>query len=125
MSLLWCTATFAQVVLDHAEEFLKEMNSKVIANKLKAVKLISETVENGILQSEDEEEANAHLLQHLKQDADEETVKEIFRIASETTGNGKMSTFATGVLRKLQRGLYGVCTFSFCCCVVQMDSPDE
>lgn len=106
MSLLWCTATFAQVVLDHAEEFLKEMNSKVIANKLKAVKLISETVENGILQSEDEEEANAHLLQHLKQDADEETVKEIFRIASETTGNGKMSTFATGVLRKLQRGLY-------------------
>ena len=106
MSLLSCTATFTQVVLDHAEEFLKEMNSKVIANKLKAVKLISETVENGILQSEDEEEANAHLLQHLKQDADEETVKEIFRIASETTDNSKMSAFAAGVLRKLQRGLY-------------------
>ena len=103
---MWCTATFAQVVLDHAEEFLKEMNSKVIANKLKALKLISETVEKDILQSENEEEANVHLLQHLKQDADEKTVTEIFRIASKTAGNGKMSVFAAGVLRKLERGLY-------------------
>ena len=106
LSLLSCTATFAQVVLDHAEEFLKEMNSKVIANKLKALKLISETVEKDILQSKDTEEANVHLLQHLKQDADEKTVTEIFRIASETAGNGKMSAFAAGILQKLQRGLY-------------------
>jgi len=98
-------ATFAQVLLDHAEEFLKEMNSKEIANKLKAVKLISETVEKDILQS-DNKEANVHLLQHLKRDADEKTVTEIFRIASKTADNGKMSVFAAGVLRKLERGLY-------------------
>ena len=82
------------------------MNSKVIAKKLKALKLVSETVEKDIFQSKNMEEANAHLLQHLKQVRDEKTVTEIFRIASEIAGNGKMSAFAAGVLQKLQRGLY-------------------
>ena len=34
-----------------------------------------------ILQSKSREEANAHLLNHLKEDADEESVRKVFRIA--------------------------------------------
>ena len=99
-------ATFVQVVKDHAEEFLKEMNSEVIARQLKSLGIIPETVESNILQSKDKEEANAHLLNHLKEDADEETVREVFKIASEKASYRKMNTFAAGMLRKLQRGVY-------------------
>ena len=99
-------ATFVQVVQDHAEEFLKEMNSEVIARQLKSLGKIPETVERNILQSKSKEEANAHLFSHLKEDADEETVMEVFRIASQKPDYGKMNTFAAGVLRKLQRGVY-------------------
>ena len=95
-----------QVVQHHAEDFLKEMNSKVIAHELKSLGIIPETVENNIHQSKNKEEANAHLLNHLKEDADEKAVMEVFRAASEKAGYGKMNTFAADVLRKLQQGLY-------------------
>ena len=39
-----------------------------------------------ILQSKRKEEANPYLLNHLKEDADEESVREVFRIASEKIG---------------------------------------
>ena len=81
---------------------LRSLNSKVIAPQLKVLGLIPESVECDILQSKSREEANAHLLNHLKEDADEESVREVFRIASEKTGYGKMKTFAAGVLRELQ-----------------------
>ena len=96
-----CAATPVQVVQDHAEEFLEKMNSKVLAPQLKALKLIPESVECDILQSKSRKEANAHLLNHLKEDADEESMRDVFRIASEETGYRKMNTFAAGVLRKL------------------------
>ena len=95
-------ATPVQVVQDHAEEFLEKMNSKVLAPQLKALGLIPESVECDILQSRSREEANTHLLQHLEEDADEESVREVFRIASEKAGYGKMKAFAAGMLRKLQ-----------------------
>ena len=98
-------ATFAQVIQDRTEEFLQEMNAKEIAPKLKECKLIPESVEFGILQSKTKELANICLLRHLKEDADEEAAMEVFRIATEMTGYGKMNTFAAGVLRKL-RGVY-------------------
>ena len=91
-----------QVVQKHAEEFLKEMNCKVIALKLKTLKLIPESVEYDILKSKSKEEANVHLLNHLKEEADEETIRVIFRIASEEAGYGKMNKFAASVLRELQ-----------------------
>ena len=91
-----------QVVQDHAEEFLEKMNSKVLAPQLKALELIPEAVECDIRQSRSKEEANAHLLSHLKEDADEETVREVFRIASEKAGYGKMKAFAASMLRELQ-----------------------
>ena len=74
------------------------MNSKVLAPQLNAL----EAVESDIHQSRSKEEANAHLLSHLKEDADDETVREVFRIASEKAGYGKMEAFAAGVLRELQ-----------------------
>ena len=91
-----------QVVKEHAEEFLEKMNSKVLAPQLKALGLIPEAVECIIHQSRSKKEANAHLLSHLKEDADEETVREVFRIASEKAGYGKMKAFAADVLRELQ-----------------------
>ena len=82
------------------------MNSKVIAHELKALRIIPETVENNIHQSKNKKEANIHLLNHLKEDADEKAVMEVFRIASKKAGYGKMNTFAADVLKKLQRGLH-------------------
>ena len=99
-------ATPVQVIQDHARQFLIEMNSKVLAPQLKTLGLIPAVVENDVLQSKSREDANAHLLQHLKENADMKSVMEIFRIASKEPGYGIMNTFADGVLRKLQRGLY-------------------
>ena len=82
------------------------MNAKEIAPKLKEYKLIPEPVEFDILQSKSKELANICLLRHLKEDAAEEAAMKVFRIASEMTSYGKMNTFAAGVLRKLQRGVY-------------------
>ena len=95
-------ATPVQVVQKHAEEFVKEMNCKEIVTQLRALEFISERVEYDILQSKSKEEANAHCLKHLKEDADERTVTKVFRIASEQASYGRMNTFATSVLEKLQ-----------------------
>ncbi len=112
-------ATPVQVIQDHTEQFLKEMNSTVLAHHLKALGLIPAIVETNVLQSKSREGANAHLLQHLKEDADMKSVMEIFRIASEEPGYGRMNTFADGVLRKLQRGLCrSAHTHKSCCCCV-------
>ena len=80
VSLNCGAATPVQVVQDHTEEFLEKMNSKVLAPQLKALELIPESVESDILQSKSREEANSHLLNHLKEDADEESVREVFRL---------------------------------------------
>ena len=66
------------------------------------MELIPESVVCDILQSKSKEEANAHLLNHLKEDTDEEAMWEVFRIASVKTGYGKMKAFAAVVLRELQ-----------------------
>ena len=75
--------------MDHTKEFVGKMNYKVLAPQLKGLELIPEAVVCDILQSKSKEEANAHLLNHLKEDADEEAVREVFRIA-----NGKIKAFA-------------------------------
>ena len=91
-----------QVIPNHAEQFLEEMNSKVLAPRLKALGLIPAIIENNVLQSKSKTEANARLLQHLKEDADMKSLMAIFRIASQEPGYGRMNTFADGVLRELQ-----------------------
>ena len=97
-------AAFAKAV--HADEFVEKMNSTVLAPQLMAVDLIPGTVENGVLQSKNLEEANAYLLQHLKEDADKDTVIEVFRIASEEAGYERMNAYAAGIIRELQQGVY-------------------
>ena len=98
-------AIFAQVIQDHTEEFLQEMNAKEIAPKLKELEVIPESVKFDIRQSKTKESANVRLLQHLKEDADEEAVMEVFRIASEEKCYGRMNTFAAVVLKELRQGL--------------------
>ena len=78
------------------------MNSKVIAPQLRALELIPESVEYDILHSKTEGNANAYLLKHLKVQVNVETLREVFRIASNERGYGKTSAFAAGVLRELQ-----------------------
>ena len=94
-----------QVIEDHTKEFLQEMNAKEIAPKLKELQVIPESVEFDIHQSKTRELANVHLLRHLQEDAAEEAVMKVFRIASEEKCYGRMNTFAAVVLKKLQQGL--------------------
>ena len=114
-------ATPVQVIQDLTEEFREEMNCRVLATELKALGLIPAIIENSILQSKDKKEANALFLQHLKEDADMKSVMKILTIAAQEPGYGRMNTFADGVLRKLQQGLYWcVHTHKSCCCCVLM-----
>ena len=99
-------ATFVQVVQAHAEEFLQEMNSEVLAHQLRTLGLIPQSVETRVLRSTNTKDANAHLLNHLKSDADIEVVREVFRIASQEKEYRNMSAFADRMLTTLQQGLY-------------------
>ena len=104
-------------------EFLEKMNSKVLAPELKALEVIPEAVECDILQSKSNEEANAHLLNHLKEDADVVSVRKVFRLASEKTGFGQMNAFAAIMLRGLMEVCIGLCTLT-CCCGVPLHVQD-
>ena len=102
--LSYGSATPVQIIRTHAKTFLSEMNCKAIASQLRTLELIPESVESDILHSKNKEEGNAHLLNHLKEEADEVTVRKVFRVASEKTGYGKMNTFAAFMLNELQWG---------------------
>ena len=95
-----------QVIQSHAQQFLETMNSEAIATSLTALHLIPENVWSDIHHSKSRMDSNAHLLRHLKQDADERTILEIFKVASEEPGYGKMNTFAASMLKELQGGWY-------------------
>ena len=95
------------------------MNAKEIAPKLKELEVIPESVKFDILQSKTKKLGNVRLLQYLKEDAAEEAVMEVFRIASEEECYGRMNKFAAGVLRELRQGLV-LCvntTLLLCVCV--------
>ena len=103
-------AASAKVV--HADEFVEKMNSTVLAPQPMAVDLLPGTVENGVLQSKNLEEANAHLLQHLKEDTDKDTVIVVFRSASRE--------LQEGVYRCVHIHMLFLCTSMFmylCSCV--------
>ena len=82
------------------------MNSEVLAHQLRTLGLIPQSVETRVLRSTNTKDANAHLLNHLKSDADIEVVREVFRIASQETEYRNMSAFADRMLTTLQQGLY-------------------
>ena len=100
------SATHVQVIEEHRQEFLKEMDAKTIAKALWGRHLIPEPVKNSILQSMCTEDANVELLTFLKSQASENQIEAIFKFVSEQTDYGRMSEFATYVLQKLQQGLY-------------------
>ena len=94
------------------------MNSKEIAPQLKVLKLIPGAVESDILQAKTKELANTRLFNHLEENADEEEVRKVFRIASKEVGYGKMNKFAASVLSKSQGVYWCICTLT-CWCIVQ------
>ena len=87
------------------EQFLQEMKSTALAQRLRALSLIPQEVENIIQHSRSEEAANQCLLTFLKENASEEQVLGVFRSASEMEGFGRMQNFAADILHQLQRGL--------------------
>ena len=103
------SASHVQVIEEHAEEFLSEMNAEAIAGTLRAQECISENVECKISRSCSRNDANSHLLEFLKIEADENQIQGIFQVASTATGYGNMIIFATKLLQKFTQGLYG-CT---------------
>ena len=117
ISFNYCTlfspvsASHVQVIKEHAEEFLSEMDAKAIAGTLCVQDYIPEEVKYYISKSPCLEHANSCLFQFLTKGADDKQIQGVFRVASATTGFGRMSKFATKLLQKLPQGLYG-CTIS-------------
>ena len=93
------------MIKENAQEFLKEMNAKAIALTLRVLDLIPERVEHHIDHSASKEDANAHLLTFLKEEATKEQVQGVFKVASENVEYGRMSGFAAKIQQNLQTGL--------------------
>ena len=102
----WVSATHVQVIQENSEGFLVEMNAKAVAMTLFVLNVIPQRVKYDIDHSKSREDANGHLLTFLKKDATEEQVLQIFKIASEVSGYGKMNEFAASILHRLQQGAH-------------------
>ena len=94
-----------QVIKKNSKRFLQEMNAKAIALTLYGQDLIPESVKHDIETSKCREDSNGHLLMYLKEDATEEQVQGVFKVASETE-YGRMSDFAAKFLQTLQQGAH-------------------
>ena len=100
------SATHVQVIQANSERFLVEMNAEAVAKILFALEVIPERVKYDIDHSKSREDANGHLLTFLKEDANEEQALQVFKVASEERGYGRMKEFAASILSKLQQGTY-------------------
>ena len=94
-----------QILNEHDEEFLINMNSQAIAKKLRVIGLIPEAVEHEIQHSTSSEESNSFLLAHLKMEATRKQVLDILNVASEKTGYSGMEEFAGKILKRIRQGL--------------------
>ena len=95
------------------------MNCKAIATQLKTKGLIPSNVENKINSESSRADGNVHLLNHLKVEVEERDILEVFRIASEKEGYGKMNTFAAFMLGKLPTMRFVlVCSLHWCILVL-------
>ena len=97
-----------QMIGEHSQEFLQEMNAKAIALRLKVSELIPESVKYDIDHSKCGDDANAHLLTFLKEQATGDQLQGILQIASEKPDHGRMSKFATKLLQQLLQGCIDV-----------------
>ena len=93
-----------QVITEHREEFLQEMNATAIA--LQVQDLIPESVKRDIDQSKCIEDANGHLLRFLLTEASEIQVRQTLKVASERMDQEGMSQFAASILQQLQPGQF-------------------
>ena len=87
---------------ENAKAFQENMNAAGIVDSLELIGCIAERVATDIRRSKDRKEANNHLLQYMKNDADEQTVKAIFQEASEQTDFKNMQIYAADMLTRLQ-----------------------
>ena len=87
---------------ENAKAFQENMNAAGIVDGLELTGCIAARVATDIRQSKDRTEANNHLLQYMKNDADEQTVKAIFQQASEQTDFKNMQIYAANMLTRLQ-----------------------
>lgn len=96
------SATHVQVIEEHAQKFLSEMDAKAIAKKLYGLSLIPQVVQNCILQpTTSDEDANVELLTFLKAQAGDDQIEKIFKCASEQRDRTRMKAFAADILKKL------------------------
>ena len=100
------SATHVQVIQENSERFLVEMNAEAVVGSLLALEVIPERVKYDIDHSKSRMDANGELLLFLKKDATEKQVLQVFKVASEVSGYGKMNEFAASILHKLQQGAY-------------------
>ena len=107
-SLVLATNVTVQVIKEHREEFLQEMNATAIALQVQAQGLIPESVKCDIERSKCREDANGHLLTFLLAGASEIQVLQTLKVASEKIGYGRMSQFAVNILQQLQPGQFVV-----------------
>ena len=87
---------------ENAKAFQENMNAAGIVDSLELTGCIAARVATYIRRSKDRKEANNHLLQYMKNDADEQTVKDIFQEASEQTEFKNMQIYAANMLTRLQ-----------------------
>ena len=87
---------------ENAKAFQENMNAAGIVDSLELIGCIAARVATDIRWSKDRKEANNHLLQYMKNDADEQTVKAIFQEASEQTDFKNMQIYAADMLTRLQ-----------------------
>ena len=100
------TKVTVQVIKEHREKFLQEMNATAIALQLQVQDLIPESVKCDIDRSKCREDANGHLLTFLLTGAAEIQVQQTLKVASEKTDYGRMRQFAANVLQQLQPGKF-------------------
>ena len=87
---------------ENAKAFQENMNAAGIVDGLELTGCIAARVATDIRQSKDRKEANNHLLQYMKNDANGQTMKDIFQEASEQTDFKNMQIYAADMLTRLQ-----------------------
>ena len=121
MYLLIHTDQHVQILTNHGEEFLGKMNSKAIAEGLRALDLIPDDVDYNIKHATSKDAYNAVLLNHLKREATRKQVLAIFKVASEhSDAYGNMKEFAVRIVQRMQQGVYAL---QFAICNMQYVMP--
>lgn len=89
-----------QVIQEHSEAFLQEMNTEAIALPLEVLDLVTFDIQH----SKSREEANRRLSVFLKEEATEDRVRKVFTVASEKLVYGRKNRFVSNIVQKLLQG---------------------